>query len=256
MRDLAEYFLPYQIRWIRNDSAIVIGEKARRIGWTYASAFRAVARRMSLGTDLFFSSADLTAAREFVEECHRWARVIRVVAEDLGQRSIDEADGMLAFVLRFENGSKVVAGSSNPKFFRGKGGDADGDEFAFHAQPRELYKAMQPAALIWGHQMRLWSTHNGEHSFFNKLLQDAREAERKGSGLAAQRSADAGGDAPVAGTDARDGAPRDTGAENEAAPVTGQRVHVSRVTLLDAVQAGLVEKIRRLPRIDPAARAE
>src|SRR6478752_2077232 len=138
MPNLSEYFLPYQIRWIRNESAIVIGEKARRIGWTYASAFRAVARRLLLGTDLFFSSADLTAAREFIEECHRWARVFRVVATDLGQRSIDEADGLLAFVVRFENGAKIVAGSSNPKFFRSKGGDADADEFAFHAQPREL----------------------------------------------------------------------------------------------------------------------
>jgi hypothetical protein len=45
---------------------------------------------------------------------------------------IDEQDGLQAFVLRFENGAKIVAGSSNPKFFRGKGGDADGDEFAFH----------------------------------------------------------------------------------------------------------------------------
>src|SRR3954454_10409476 len=179
MRDLAEYFLPYQMRWIRNDSAILIGEKARRIGWTYASAFRAVARRLLLGSDLFFSSADLTAAREFVEECHRWARVFRVVATDLGQQSIDETGGLLAFVLRFENGAKVVAGSSNPKFFRSKGGDADADEFAFHAQPRELYKAMQPSALIWGHQMRLWSTHNGEGSFFNRLLKEARRGEEE-----------------------------------------------------------------------------
>src|SRR5439155_906680 len=68
----------------------------------------------------------------------------------------------------------IVAGSSNPKFFRSKGGDCDADEFAFHREPRELYKAMQPAALVWGHQMRLWSTHNGEGSFFNQLVRTAR----------------------------------------------------------------------------------
>src|SRR3954468_10858755 len=233
MRDLAEYFLPYQMRWIRNDSAIVIGEKARRIGWTYAGAFRAVARRLMLGTDLFFSSADLTAAREFIEDCHRWARVFRVVATDLGQQSIDESGGLLAFVLRFENGAKVVAGSSNPKFFRSKGGDADADEFAFHAQPRELYKAMQPSALIWGHQMRLWSTHNGEQSFFNDLVKGAQPDLALGEDDVALRLP--------------------TGPD---APVTGQRPRVQRVTLLDAVGQGLVERIRGLDRPDPVARRD
>src|SRR3954471_4493443 len=232
MRDLAEDFLPYQIRWIRNDSAIVIGEKARRIGWTYASAFRAVARRLLLGTDLFFSSADLTAAREFIEECHRWARVFRVVATDLEQQSIDETEGLLAFVLRFENGAKVVAGSSNPKFFRSKGGDADADEFAFHAQPRELYKAMQPSALIWGHQMRLWSTHNGQQSFFNHLVKGAQPDLVDNDDFALRLP---------------------TGPD---APVTGQRPRVQRITLLDAVGQGLVERIRGLDRPDPVARRD
>jgi len=134
MPDLLDYFLPYQRRWITAGDPIVVGEKSRRIGWTYASSFRAVQRRLKLETDLFYSSADLSAAREFVDDCQRWARVFKAVAKP-GEQTIDEADGMRAFVLRFQNGSKIVAGSSNPKFFRSKGGDADADEFAFHREP-------------------------------------------------------------------------------------------------------------------------
>src|SRR5215210_3695072 len=117
MRDLREYFLPYQVKWVRGPWPVAVGEKSRRVGWTYASAFRAVERRVKLGTDLFFSSADLTAAREFVEACQRWARVVNAGASDLGCRVIDEGEGMQAFVLRFGNGARIVAGSSNPKFF-------------------------------------------------------------------------------------------------------------------------------------------
>jgi phage FluMu gp28-like protein len=125
---------------------------------------------------------------------------------------IDEQDGLQAFVLRFENGAKIVAGSSNPKFFRGKGGDADGDEFAFHGQPRELFKAMQPTAMFWGHQMRLWSTHNGEGSYFNFMIKEARAGRLK--------------------------------------------AEVQTVTILDAVEQGLVEKIKRLrPATTPPARS-
>src|SRR5687768_527718 len=121
-----DHLLPYQRRWVEDRTAVAIGEKSRRIGWTYASAFKAVDGRVMHGTDLYHTSADLTAAREFVEQCARWALTFNAVTEDLGMRIVDEADGISAFVLRFRhNGAKIVAGSSNPKFFRSKGGDAD-----------------------------------------------------------------------------------------------------------------------------------
>jgi phage FluMu gp28-like protein len=164
-----KFFLPYQLDWIRSDAPIAIAEKSRRIGWTFASAYRAVQRRLALGTDLFYSSADLGAAREFIEYCERFARVFNATAKDLGSQVIDEREGITALVLRFSNGARIVAGSSNPKFFRSKGGDADADEYAFHADQRGLFKAMHATAMVWGHQLRLWSTHNGEGSFFNQL---------------------------------------------------------------------------------------
>ena len=223
MVDPRTHFLPYQLAWINDPSPVAVGEKSRRIGWTYASAFRAVDRRLRLGTDLFYSSADLSAAREFMEYCKGWAAEVDADAEELGYEPADDAGDATAFVLRFKhNGAKIVAGSSNPKFFRSKGGDADADEFAFHREPRELYKAMQPASLVWGHQLRLWSTHNGEGSFFNQLVKGAGE----GSGSGVQGSGKGG----------------------------GRSLH--RVTLLDAVAQGLVEKIKRLAAPSESARRD
>jgi phage FluMu gp28-like protein len=115
-----------------------------------------------LGTNLYFSSADLTTAREFIDYCKKWADLANVAAQEATEENVIEDEKITSFVLTFRNGGRIVAGSSNPKFFRGKGGDADSDEFAFHGRPRELIKAMQPAALFAGHQLRLWSTHNGE----------------------------------------------------------------------------------------------
>ena len=252
MVDLSRYLLPYQVRWIRSHSAVLVGEKGRRVGWTYASAFRAVVRRLRLGTDLYYTSADLSAAREFVEECRRWARVFNVVALDMGPQVVDEREGLTAFVLRFENGARILAGSSNPKFFRGKGGDADADEFAFHAQPRDLYRAMQPAALMWGHQMRLWSTHNGEGSFFNRLLKEARRGQEE----AASSGAGEGQRAGAGGQDGEHGTQHPALGTSPDRPVTGQPVRTYRVTLVDAVAQGLVERIRNLPAPDPVARRD
>lgn len=218
------HLLPYQQRWLRDERSICLAEKSRRIGWTYTSACRAVYRRLRYGTDLFYTSADLTAAREFIEDCCHWARIFDGCAEMLSQRCIEDA-GFSAFGLRFRNGARIVAGSSNPKFFRGKGGDVDADEFAFHEHPRELYKAMQPAALIWGHQLRIWSTHNGAGSFFHRLVQSALNKS----------------------SPATDGA---------ASPITNERTGCYRVTLHDAVNQGLVECVRSLSTPSLKARRE
>jgi phage FluMu gp28-like protein len=207
-----EFFLPYQVRWINDPSPVSIGEKSRRIGWTYASSYRAVDRRVRLGTNLYFSSADLTTAREFVDDCRKWAEFTNFAARQTVEEDVIDDEKITTFVLTFTNGARIVAGSSNPKFFRGKGGDADGDEFAFHARPRELIKAMQPAALFAGHQLRLWSTHNGEGNYFNQLLRQARAGEIKAS--------------------------------------------VHRVTILDAVEQGIVEKVLGLKGPDEKARRE
>jgi phage FluMu gp28-like protein len=191
-----------------------------------------VRRRVTLETDLFYSSADLTAAREFVEECQRWARVFNAVAVDLGEQVLDEHDGLRAFVLRFNSGARIVAGSSNPKFFRSKGGDADADEFAFHADARGLFKAMHATAMVWGHQLRLWSTHNGEGSFFNRMCRTEQNAEfgMRNSELK-----------PTTGP---------------GIPHSALRIQHFRVTILDAVAQGLVERIKGLSAPDPVARRE
>jgi phage FluMu gp28-like protein len=235
--------LPYQQRWVEDQARVAIGEKSRRIGWSFASAMRAVDRRLFEGTDLYYTSADLSAAREFIEACGRWARAYNAVADDLGSQVIDEREGITAFVLRFpHNGARIVAGSSNPKFFRSKGGDADADEFAFHADPRELYKAMQPAALVWGHQLRVWSTHNGEGSYFARMVKGAREAD---FGL---RILDFGLE------EESDTSPPDSNPKSAIQNPKSPSLH--SVSLLDAVNQGLVERVRKLDAPDPIARRD
>jgi phage FluMu gp28-like protein len=213
-----DYFLPYQQAWINGEEPFGLGEKSRRIGWTYASSYRAVERRVKRLGNLYFSSADLTASQEFVEYCSTWCRVFNEVAEYGTEEEVIDDEKITSQVIRFNNGLKIVAGSSNPKFFRSKGGDADADEFAFHRQPRELLKAAQATAIFWGYKLRAWSTHNGEGSYFNFLVKQGRA---------------------FADWEHRHAADPSIG------PFTGVKVRVQRVTVLDAVEQGIVEVIRQ-----------
>lgn len=176
-------FQPYQVAWIKDDAPTAIVEKSRRIGFTYAEAYRSVERRVKLGTNHYFASRDKETAGEFMEVCKRFVHLFGYIAEDLGEQVIDKDKDLTAFVLRFANGAKIVALSSNPDVFRGKGGDVTLDEFAFHKQQRLVLKAARASARILGHQLRIVSTHNGEGNLFNVLIKEVRDGKRKGWSL-------------------------------------------------------------------------
>jgi phage FluMu gp28-like protein len=73
-----------------------------------------------------------------------------------------------------------VALSSRPSNLRGRQGVIVIDEAAFHDQLKELLKAAL-AMLIWGGEVHVISTHNGDNNPFNELVTDIRAGRRKGS---------------------------------------------------------------------------
>jgi phage FluMu gp28-like protein len=165
------FFLPYQIEWLENTSKIKIWEKSRRIGATYIQAFEdvmdCVRKRVP---KVWFSSADMTAAEEYIQYCEKWAKVVNAVASRTADEIIDENKGIKKFTLEFSNGTEIHALSSNPKGFRSKGGKVVLDEFAFHEDADEMWRAAFPVA-TWGFPIVILSTHNGKNCKFYKFLE-------------------------------------------------------------------------------------
>lgn len=175
------YFLAYQVAWLNDDSRLKIAEKSRRIGWTYTQAYEDVRDAAKEGgMDVWFSSADLTAAREYIRYVQMWARILNVVATDLGEVVLEGSgeSAIKAFVVAFANGKRITALSSNPKGFRSKGGKVVLDEFAFHEDADELWRAAAPSVL-WGYPIRVFSSHNGKDCRFYQMVQEAQQADSK-----------------------------------------------------------------------------
>jgi len=145
-----DYFLPYQKLWIAEPARFAVGEKSRRIGFTHAHAYGAVEGRVLGKGNYWHSSADQTASDEMVEECSTWAKVFNVAAEVINVEEVIDDQKITTRQLRFQNGKRIICGSSNPKFFRSKGGHVGLDEFAFHKSGRELIKAAHASAMVWG----------------------------------------------------------------------------------------------------------
>lgn len=178
---IKQYFLPYQLRWLNDDSKVKIWEKSRRIGATYVQSYEDVRDCVSSKVkEVWFSSADESAAREYIRYCEQWAKAFNVAAESLGYVVIDSERNLKALVIEFANGTKIHALSSNPKGFRSKGGKVVLDEFAHHDHQGDLWAAATPCA-TWSGLIRILSTHNGQNSKYYQFIEDVKKGNMKWS---------------------------------------------------------------------------
>lgn len=170
-----KHFLPYQRRWLEDDSKFKVWEKSRRIGATYVQSYEdvrdCIAKKYD---DVWFSSADESAAREYINYCEKWTELFSIAAKSLGHIVIDTDNNIKAFVIEFANGAKIHALSSNPKAFRSKGGKVILDEFAHHNNASELWAAATPCT-TWEYPTRILSTHNGQNCMFYKFIEDIKK---------------------------------------------------------------------------------
>jgi len=170
-----KHFLPYQQRWLEDKSKIKIAEKSRRIGLTYAQSYEDVEDIVKKRVpEVWFSSADETAAKEYIEYCAIWAKYFNAATSFIGEELLDENKDIQVSTIRFKNGSKIVALSSNPKGFRSKGGKIVLDEFAYHEHADMLWKAARPC-ITWGFPLRIISTHNGQNCKYYQFVNDIKK---------------------------------------------------------------------------------
>ena len=172
-----DVFLRYQKEWCADTSQVKICEKSRRVGLTWAEAGDdvLVAATAGLdGMDIFYVGYNQEMAREYIDTCAGWAKFYGKAASEVQEIIVkDEDKDILTFRIRFDSGHEVLALSSSPSNLRGRQGRVVIDEAAFNPNLEELVKAAM-ALLMWGGDVRIISTHNGEDNYFNQLVQDAR----------------------------------------------------------------------------------
>lgn len=179
-------FLPYQQRWFADESQIMIAEKSRRTGLTWAEAGRNVVKaarpRRRQGCNTFYVGSKKEMALEYIAACALFAKAFNELAQaDVYEQTFwDEGkqEEILTYMIRFpKSGFKIQALSSRPSNLRGLQGDVVIDEAAFHDSLEELLKAAL-ALTMWGNKVRLISTHNGVDNLFNQYIEDARAGRK------------------------------------------------------------------------------
>src|SRR3954463_4449098 len=77
--DSLDLFLPYQLKWIEDDSPLRLAEKSVRIGWTFCDAFKNVRKRLRYkNRDYLFATKDFDSAVEYINVCQKVAELFNL----------------------------------------------------------------------------------------------------------------------------------------------------------------------------------
>ena len=178
--------LPYQQRWIDDKARIKVAVKGRRVGLSWAEALDAVLHAAAeSGANVYYQSYSRDNAREFVDDCASWARLLEKAAAAVDETLLDDDSGgdpVQAFRVRFASGHAIHAMTSAPRQFRSRGRPGERaivDEAAHVDHLPEVLKAAM-SFTIRGGSLRVISTHNGENAFL-ELVEDMAAGKRPGS---------------------------------------------------------------------------
>ncbi|MDH5524455.1 MAG: hypothetical protein OEY01_10755 [Desulfobulbaceae bacterium] len=171
--------LSYQQKWLADKSPVKVMEKSRRVGLSWSEAADdALYAASESGDDVWYIGYNKDMAEEFISDCAAWAKQYNLAAGELEEEIFKDQDkDILAFRINFASGHKITALSSRPSNLRGKAGRVVIDEAAFHEGLDQLLKAAI-ALLMWGGEVRVISTHNGDSNPFNELINDIRAGKK------------------------------------------------------------------------------
>lgn len=174
----AAILMAYQVKWISDTSPVKIIEKSRRIGLSYAEAADNVLYAASAeGANVYYISYNKEMTQGFIQDCATWARAFNAAASQIEESVLEVEDKqILTYTIKFDSGNQIQAFTSNPRNLRSKGRPGERlvvDEAGFVDDIQGLLKAAM-AMTMWGGQIRIISTHNGDDNPFNELVNDVR----------------------------------------------------------------------------------
>src|SRR5207237_6600896 len=103
------------------------------------------------------------------EEFHKMPRL------DENGRPTAFTDELKMGVIKFDNGSRILAFSSHPQAMAVYGGDVGLDEFAKHPNAKLLWETA-PSRIAWGSDIAVWSSHCGRDTLFHAFALEARSS--------------------------------------------------------------------------------
>ncbi|MDD7545212.1 terminase large subunit domain-containing protein [Actinobacillus porcinus] len=171
----------YQKRWLKDDSRFKVAMFARQSGKTFTTTLEIVLDCMAAEARgekarWVILSRGERQAKEAINEGVKVHLDAMGVACEIMEVPFKEDTTINALEVIFPNGSKITALPANPDTARGFSANVFLDEFAFHQDSREIWKALFPV-ISAGWKLRVVSTPNGKGNKFYELMTDLENSE-------------------------------------------------------------------------------
>ncbi|KAF0145100.1 MAG: hypothetical protein FD156_1211 [Nitrospirae bacterium] len=157
----------YQKRWVEDKSRFKIGKWSRQAGKSFATSLEAVKDCFEHpGTTWVFLSAGERQSKELMRTAAIHARAINLAIQELTDtfKAEDKTEYKQLEII-FPNGSRIIGLPANPNTARGHSAHILLDEFAFHKDSREIWKALS-FTVTRGKKIRIISTPQGKKNKF------------------------------------------------------------------------------------------
>ena len=163
--------LPYQRRWVEDNSALKIVVKARQIGYSFAASIRALLECLKKKTTWVFLSKGERQSRLLMEKVQEHVQSCGILARAC-ESTFFEGTLIKQLEVRLTNGSVIYGLPANPDTARGYSGNVTLDEFAFHSDADKIYTALFPT-ITRGYCLEVISTPNGQQGKFYEIAKAA-----------------------------------------------------------------------------------
>ena len=175
-----DLLLNYQRNWVADTSRFKIWLKSRQIGGSLAAAYEVVADAMQSNEDWIILSAGERQANEFMAKVQIVAKIFASAYEAQTGKPFKLVEKVAE--TRLHNGARLLALPANPSTARGYTANLVLDEFAFHQNPAEIWRAVYPIItnpLKGNLKLRVISTPAGKNNKFYELWESGNFSRHK-----------------------------------------------------------------------------
>ena len=162
----------YGRKWVEDESRFKIGMWARQTGKSYCGTLEAVRDCRERKTTWMILSASERQAVEALRKAREHDLAFRASLAGLVEKQEAMEARFKGTEMRWANGSRLLAVPANARTVRGYSANLLLDEFAFHENPAEIWRAIYPSIsnpMRGAKRIRILSTPNGLNNKFADL---------------------------------------------------------------------------------------
>ncbi len=160
--------LPFQKRDIESNARFQWSCWARQTGKSFTKSLRRVIRGIQRQRNQIFLSASERQSKELMQKARMHTQALEI-ATTYHNNPILKGTRYNQLEIELPNGVRIIGLPANPETVRGFTGDVFLDEFAMHAQDRDIWAAIFPTLLRGNGELDVASTPKGKNNVFYDL---------------------------------------------------------------------------------------